>query len=134
VARRDKVARFILGLLESHDHERYATRLVLVNGELGMIILSSSGDAEHPPLAVRVCCLAIRDRQLVSIYDTVNPGKISAPSAGDGPERRRGQRNTPAVHSPHGAGRVARTPPQAHAKALIAAAQCRYSPVAPMVD
>ncbi len=73
----DKVARFILGLLERYGPGRLgAARLVLVNGDLGMVIPSWPGDAEHPPLAARVSCFAIRDGQVVAIYDMVNPDKI----------------------------------------------------------
>ena len=74
----DKVARFILGLLERYGPERLgAARLVLVNGDLGMVSPPWSGDAGHPPLAGRVSCFAIRDGQVVAIYDIVNPDKIS---------------------------------------------------------
>ncbi|MGH3989212.1 MAG: RNA polymerase sigma factor SigJ, partial [Pseudonocardiaceae bacterium] len=73
----DKVARFILGLLERYGPERLAAaRLVLVNGDLGMVIPPWPGDAGHPPLAGRVSCFAIRDGQLAAIYDIVNPDKI----------------------------------------------------------
>jgi RNA polymerase sigma-70 factor, ECF subfamily len=74
----DKVARFILGLLERYGPERLvAARLVLVNGDLGMVIPPWPGDAGHPPLAGRVSCFAIRDGQVAVIYDIVNPDKIS---------------------------------------------------------
>lgn len=73
----DKVARFILGLLERYGPERLgAARLVLVNGDLGMVIPPWPGDAGHPPLAGRVSCFAIRDGQVAAIYDIVNPDKI----------------------------------------------------------
>ncbi|MGQ0717885.1 MAG: sigma-70 family RNA polymerase sigma factor [Pseudonocardiales bacterium] len=73
----DKVARFILGLLERYGPERLgAARPMLVNGDLGMVIPPWPGDAGHPPLAGRVACLAIRDGQVAAIYDIVNPDKI----------------------------------------------------------
>ncbi|MGH3813852.1 MAG: sigma-70 family RNA polymerase sigma factor [Pseudonocardiaceae bacterium] len=73
----DKVARFILGLLERYGPGRLATaQLVLVNGDLGMVIPPWPGDAGHPPLAGRVSCFAIRDGQVAAIYDIVNPDKI----------------------------------------------------------
>jgi RNA polymerase sigma-70 factor, ECF subfamily len=73
----DKVARFILGLLERYGPEQLgAARLVLVNGDLGMVIPPWPGDAEHPTLAARVSCFAIRDGQIAAIYDMVNPDKI----------------------------------------------------------
>jgi RNA polymerase sigma-70 factor (ECF subfamily) len=72
-----KVARFILGLQQRYGFERLgAARLVLVNGDLGMVIPPWPGDAEHPPLAGRVSCFAIRDGQVVAIYDIVNPDKL----------------------------------------------------------
>ncbi|MGH3775245.1 MAG: RNA polymerase sigma factor SigJ [Pseudonocardiaceae bacterium] len=73
----DKVARFIIGLLERYGPERLAAaRLVLVNGDLGMVIPPWPGDSGHPRLAGRVSCFAIRDGQLAAIYDIVNPDKI----------------------------------------------------------
>lgn len=69
-----KVARFFLGLQQRYGPERLdAARLVLVNGDLGMVIPPWPGDAEHPPLAGRVSCFAIRDGQVGAIYDIVNP-------------------------------------------------------------
>lgn len=74
----DKVARFILGLLARYGPERLgAARLVLVNGDLGMVIPPWPGDAGHPPLVGRVSSFAIRDGQVAVIYDIVNPDKIS---------------------------------------------------------
>jgi len=78
----DKVARFIVGLLERYGPEWFgaglpgAARLVLVNGDLGVIIPSWPGDAGHPPLAGGVSSIAIRDGQVAAIYDMVNPDKI----------------------------------------------------------
>jgi RNA polymerase sigma-70 factor (ECF subfamily) len=73
----DNVARFTLGLLERYGPGRLgAARLVLVNGDLGMVTPSWPGDAEHPPLAARVSCFAIRDGQVAAIYDIVNPDKL----------------------------------------------------------
>jgi RNA polymerase sigma-70 factor (ECF subfamily) len=73
----DNVARFALGLQQRYGPERLgAARLVLVNGDLGMVIPRWSGDAEHPPLAGRVSCFAIRDGRVAAIYDIVNPDKL----------------------------------------------------------
>ncbi|HEY2764691.1 MAG TPA: RNA polymerase sigma factor SigJ [Pseudonocardiaceae bacterium] len=71
-----KVARFIVGLLERYGSGQLATvQWVLVNGDLGMVVPPFAGDAEHP-LAERVSCFAIRDGQIVAIYDIVNPDKL----------------------------------------------------------
>lgn len=74
----DKVARFLLGLLERYGPGNFhAARSVLVNGDLGMIIPPWPGDAEHPiPVAGRVAGYAVRDGKLAAIYDIVNPDKI----------------------------------------------------------
>ncbi|MGH3936973.1 MAG: hypothetical protein ACRDS1_18655 [Pseudonocardiaceae bacterium] len=42
-----------------------------------MVIPPWLGDAEHPPVAGRVSCFAIRDGQLAAIYDIVNPAKLA---------------------------------------------------------
>ncbi|MGH3785151.1 MAG: sigma-70 family RNA polymerase sigma factor [Pseudonocardiaceae bacterium] len=73
----DKVARFVLGLQERYGPGRLgAAQLVRVNGDLGMVIPAWSGDAEHPSIAGRVACFAIRDGQVAAIYDIVNPDKL----------------------------------------------------------
>lgn len=72
-----KVARFFLGLQQRYGTGQLgAARLVLVNGDLGMVIPPWPGDVEHPPLAGRVSCFTIRDGQVVAIYDIVNPDKL----------------------------------------------------------
>lgn len=73
----DKVARFILGLQERYGPGQLDTaRLVLVNGDLGMVIPAWPGDAGYPPIAGRVSCFAVRDGKVVAIYDIVNPDKL----------------------------------------------------------
>ena len=72
-----KVARFIMGLQQRYGPERLgAARLVLVNGDLGMVIPPWPDDAGHPPLTGRVSCFAIRDGRVAVIYDIVNPDKL----------------------------------------------------------
>ncbi|MGH4024562.1 MAG: RNA polymerase sigma factor SigJ [Pseudonocardiaceae bacterium] len=75
----DKVARFLLGLLERYGPGQLGlARLVLVNGDLGMIVPPWPGDAEHPvPAAGRVSCFVLRDGRIAAIYDVVNPDKLS---------------------------------------------------------
>ncbi|MGH3672999.1 MAG: RNA polymerase sigma factor SigJ [Pseudonocardiaceae bacterium] len=82
----DKVARFLLGLLERYGPGGFSTaRSVLVNGDLGMIIPPWPGDAEYPiPIAGRVAGYTIRDGKLAAIYDIVNPDKIRRITDGAG--------------------------------------------------
>ncbi len=75
----EKVARFLLGLLERYGAAQLATAdPVLVNGDLGMLIPESPGDAEHPTrIARRVSGFAVRDGRISAIYDIVNPDKLA---------------------------------------------------------
>ncbi|MGH3942187.1 MAG: sigma-70 family RNA polymerase sigma factor [Pseudonocardiaceae bacterium] len=75
----DKVARFMLGLLERYGPAQLATAsVVLVNGDLGLAIPPWPGDARHPiPAAGRVSCFAVRNGRIAAIYDIVNPDKLS---------------------------------------------------------
>jgi RNA polymerase sigma-70 factor (ECF subfamily) len=75
----DKVARFLLGLLGRYGPGQFGpARLVLVNGDLGMIVPPWPGDAEHPvPAAGRVSCFTVHDGRITAIYDVVNPDKLS---------------------------------------------------------
>ncbi len=75
----DKVARFLLGLLERYGvGQLVPARMVLVNGDLGMIIPEWPGDTEHPtPAAGRISCFTIRDGRIAAIYDVVNPDKLT---------------------------------------------------------
>ncbi|AHH95099.1 RNA polymerase sigma factor SigJ [Kutzneria albida] len=71
----EKVARFALGLLSSYGAEALsAYRVVLVNGDLGM--LTAGVDARRR-LDRRVSCFALREGKIVGIYDVANPDKLS---------------------------------------------------------
>ncbi|MDQ4009191.1 MAG: sigma-70 family RNA polymerase sigma factor [Actinomycetota bacterium] len=73
----DQVARFVLGLQQRYGLKRLgAAQLVLVNGDLGMVIPAWPGDAEHPSIAGRVSCFAVRDGKVAAIYDIANPDKL----------------------------------------------------------
>jgi RNA polymerase sigma-70 factor (ECF subfamily) len=73
----DKMARFLLGLLQRYGAEAMsAVRFVLVNGDLGVVMSDHPGDADHPPLTGRVIALAMRDGPLAGLYDMVNPDKL----------------------------------------------------------
>jgi RNA polymerase sigma-70 factor (ECF subfamily) len=77
VAGPDKVARFLLGLLQRYGTAAMsAVRFALVNGDLGVVMPDAPGDADHPPLAGRVIGLAMRDGVVAALYDVVNPDKL----------------------------------------------------------
>lgn len=75
-----KVARFLLGLLERYGAAQLTTAgPVLVNGDLGLLIPESPGDVDHPtPIARRISCFAVRDGRISAIYDIVNPDKLAS--------------------------------------------------------
>ncbi|HEX5118272.1 MAG TPA: sigma-70 family RNA polymerase sigma factor [Pseudonocardiaceae bacterium] len=74
----DKVARFTLGLMRQYGPETLGNgRLVLVNGDLGMITEAAAGDETHRALARRVTVVAVRDGLIVALYDVVNPDKLT---------------------------------------------------------
>jgi len=75
----DKVARFMLGLLERYGAAQLAAASVVgVNGDVGLAIPPWPGNAQHPtPLAGRVSCFTIREGRVAAIYDIVNPDKLS---------------------------------------------------------
>ncbi|WP_093152097.1 sigma-70 family RNA polymerase sigma factor [Saccharopolyspora antimicrobica] len=68
----DKVARFAVGLMQKYDDKLLEnTRLVMVNGDLGVLLPGS------PEVAPRVFTLAIRDGRPAEIFDVVNPDKLT---------------------------------------------------------
>lgn len=74
----DKVARFALGLVKQYGAGSLgAGRLVLVNGDLGMISAGTPGDETHRALARRVTVMAVRDGLIAAIYDVANPDKLT---------------------------------------------------------
>jgi RNA polymerase sigma-70 factor (ECF subfamily) len=74
----DRVARFTIGLMRQYGPNAFANgQLVLVNGDLGMVADGTSGDATLRPLARRVTVVAIRDGLIATIYDVVNPDKLT---------------------------------------------------------
>jgi RNA polymerase sigma-70 factor, ECF subfamily len=78
VSEPDKVARFVLGLMRQYGPSGLASgRLVLVNGDLGLLTDGTAGDATHRPLARRVTVVAIRDGLITAFYDVVNPDKLT---------------------------------------------------------
>jgi RNA polymerase sigma-70 factor, ECF subfamily len=74
----DKVARFTLGLMRQYGPDSLGNgRLVLVNGDLGMLTAATPGDDTHRALARRVTVVAIRDGLIAALYDVVNPDKLT---------------------------------------------------------
>ena len=74
----DKVARFTLGLMKQYGSGSLSGgRLVLVNGDLGMLSPGTPGDETHRPLDRRVTVIAVRDGLIATIYDVVNPDKLT---------------------------------------------------------
>ncbi|MGW1679533.1 sigma-70 family RNA polymerase sigma factor [Saccharopolyspora sp. NPDC002376] len=68
----DKVARFIVGLMQKYDDGLLAgIRPVLVNGDLGVVLPSSPG------IPGRVFTLSIIDGQAATLFDIVNPDKLT---------------------------------------------------------
>ncbi|WP_093351740.1 sigma-70 family RNA polymerase sigma factor [Saccharopolyspora kobensis] len=68
----DKVARFAVGLMQKYDDKLLENiRLVLVNGDLGVLLPGS------PEVAPRVFTIAIRDGRPAEIFDVVNPDKLT---------------------------------------------------------
>jgi RNA polymerase sigma-70 factor (ECF subfamily) len=74
----DKLARFMFGLLEMYGAEALsAARPVLVNGDAGFTIPDIPGGDEHRDLSRRATTFAIRDGKVVTVYDIVNPDKLT---------------------------------------------------------
>ena len=74
----DKVSRFAVGLAEHYGDDLLAgTRLVLVNGELG-VLAPGPPEGSGPPgaLAARVLGFAVRDGRAAELYDVANPDKL----------------------------------------------------------
>jgi RNA polymerase sigma-70 factor (ECF subfamily) len=74
----DRVARFLLGLVRKYGLPPHlAGHPVLVNGDLGLVLPSTPGDAEHAPLSHRVTAFTILDGRIAAIYDMANPDKLT---------------------------------------------------------
>ncbi|HEX3789058.1 MAG TPA: sigma-70 family RNA polymerase sigma factor [Pseudonocardiaceae bacterium] len=78
VSGRDKVARFVVGLIKQYGGEQAwgQARLVLVNGDLGLLLPTTVQAEGHPPLDRRVATFTFRDGLLTALYDVVNPDKL----------------------------------------------------------
>ncbi|WP_132876324.1 sigma-70 family RNA polymerase sigma factor [Tamaricihabitans halophyticus] len=79
----DKLARFFIGLVDMYGREPLkAARMLLVNGEVGLLLPEHPGDGQHRALDRHVQTFALRDGKIAEIYDVVNPDKLTrAPHA-----------------------------------------------------
>ncbi|MFL6145518.1 MAG: sigma-70 family RNA polymerase sigma factor [Labedaea sp.] len=74
----DKIARFLLGLVESYGrHRLLAGTPVMVNGDVGIFMPDSPREGEYREVTQRVSTFAIRDGKLVGFYDIANPDKLT---------------------------------------------------------
>ncbi|MEV0699491.1 sigma-70 family RNA polymerase sigma factor [Saccharopolyspora sp. NPDC050389] len=70
----DKVARFIVGLMEKYgDGLVENIRPVLVNGDLGVVFTGNADGTAAP----RVFTLSVREGRTAEIFDVVNPDKLT---------------------------------------------------------
>ncbi|MGW5647556.1 sigma-70 family RNA polymerase sigma factor [Saccharopolyspora sp. NPDC003752] len=70
----DKVARFIVGLMEKYgDGLVENIRPVMVNGDLGVMFMGNDAETAAP----RVFTMAVRDGRPAAIFDIVNPDKLT---------------------------------------------------------
>jgi RNA polymerase sigma-70 factor (ECF subfamily) len=79
IAGQDKVARFIIGLMQRYGPDRIASvgTPVLVNGDLGLLLPDMPGDEGHLELTRRVSAFAVRDGKIIGVYDMANPAKLT---------------------------------------------------------
>ncbi|MEV4317985.1 sigma-70 family RNA polymerase sigma factor [Actinocrispum sp. NPDC049592] len=74
---REKVARFLIGLMAKYKLGRVPGEPVLVNGDLGLYLPYTPADEAHPEIARRVDGFAVRDGKIAGVYDVVNPDKLT---------------------------------------------------------
>ena len=74
----DKVARFLFGLAARYGPGWLeASRLALVNGELGAYSPGAPGGDGYPPLMPRITALTVRDGKIGAVWDVANPDKFT---------------------------------------------------------
>ena len=74
----EKIGRFFFGLAERYGAQRLTGgQVVRINGDLGVFLPGSLGEDGRWDLDRRVITFAIRDGQVVAIYDIVNPDKLT---------------------------------------------------------
>lgn len=74
----DKVARFLLGLMERYGPQMTrAINPALVNGQFGMYLTETDTDPNFRPVLPRVSAFTVRDGRVLAVWDVSNPDKFS---------------------------------------------------------
>lgn len=74
----DKVARFLLGLMERYGPQMtQAINPALVNGQFGMYLTETDTDPNFRPVLPRVSAFTVRDGQVLAVWDVSNPDKFA---------------------------------------------------------
>ncbi|OAT70709.1 RNA polymerase subunit sigma [Mycobacteroides immunogenum] len=77
----DKVARFLLGLMERYGpHMTQAMNPALVNGQFGMYLTATpadTADSGYWPVLPRVSAFTVRDGKVLAVWDVCNPDKFT---------------------------------------------------------
>ena len=74
----DKVARFLLGLLDRYGPQMIqAINPALVNGQFGMYLTETDTDPDFRPVLPRVSGYTVRDGKVLAVWDVSNPDKFS---------------------------------------------------------
>jgi RNA polymerase sigma-70 factor (ECF subfamily) len=74
----DKVARFLFGLARRYGPGWVeASRLGLVNGQLGAYTSGAPGHDGYPRIMPRITALTVRDGKVYAVWDVANPDKFT---------------------------------------------------------
>jgi RNA polymerase sigma-70 factor, ECF subfamily len=74
----DKVARFMVGLAQRYGPAFVtASRLALINGELGAYTAGAPGVDGYRELMPRITAMTVRDGKVYAIWDVANPDKFT---------------------------------------------------------
>lgn len=74
----DKVARFLLGLLDRYGPQMMqAINPALVNGQFGMYLTETDTDPDYRPVLPRVSGYTVRDGKVLAVWDVSNPDKFT---------------------------------------------------------
>lgn len=74
----DKVARFLLGLMERYGPQMMqAINPALVNGQFGMYLMETDTDPNFRPVLPRVSAYTVRDGKVLAVWDVSNPDKFT---------------------------------------------------------
>lgn len=79
----DKVARFLLGLLDRYGPQMtQAMNPALVNGQFGMYLTETDTDPNFRPVLPRVSAFTVRDGLVLAVWDVSNPDKFTGTPLG----------------------------------------------------